>query len=125
MRGNRVCADTNVLIYLAEGRAEVADQLLAKSVFVSVISEIELLGWYRLGPAEARFFQALLADCTIVPLTDPVKAIAIALRQHRKMKTPDAIVAATAIYLDIPLYSYNVRDFAGIPSLSLVDIPNT
>jgi predicted nucleic acid-binding protein len=33
------------------------------------------------------------------------------LRQHHKIKTPDAIIAATALVLDFGLVTHNTRDF--------------
>ena len=41
----------------------------------------------------------------------------IELRKARKIKLPDAIIAATAIVHDLILVSRNDKDFAAIPSL--------
>jgi predicted nucleic acid-binding protein len=39
----------------------------------------------------------------------------------RKVKIPDAIVAATAIHLSLPLVSRNIRDFSNIEGLSVIN----
>ncbi len=45
---------------------------------------------------------------------------AIRLRQQKKMKLGDAIIAAaTAVVYDIPLVTRNVDDFKHIPGLDL------
>jgi tRNA(fMet)-specific endonuclease VapC len=37
------------------------------------------------------------------------------------LKIPDAIIAATARYHDIPLYTFNLRDFKFIPDITFFD----
>lgn len=45
----------------------------------------------------------------------------IALRQLRKIKIPDAVIAASALYLGLPLVTHNIRDFQWISDLELID----
>jgi predicted nucleic acid-binding protein len=49
----------------------------------------------------------------------PIKQIIKQIKQAYKIKLPDAIVAATAIYLDIPLITFD-SDFSKITDLKLV-----
>ena len=43
------------------------------------------------------------------------------LRSSLKIKTVDAIIAATALTLDLPLITHNSRDFQAIAGLTLID----
>ncbi len=95
MSGIDFLADTNFLIYLLEGRPEAA-AFATYSFAVSFVTEIELLGRYGLETNEEVSIRDLLNDCVIVELTTTVKQNAIALKQNRRIKLPDAIVAATA-----------------------------
>ena len=53
---------------------------------------------------------------------DPaIKSAAIAIRRAYRLKLPDAIIAATAQHLEVPLITRNVKDFAHINSLSLIN----
>jgi predicted nucleic acid-binding protein len=52
-------------------------------------------------------------------LNNEIKAISIAAKQISKAKTPDAIVAATAIYLNLPLITADIG-FNKIIDLNLI-----
>ncbi|EMM77923.1 toxin-antitoxin system, toxin component, PIN domain protein [Leptospira santarosai str. 2000030832] len=45
----------------------------------------------------------------------------IRLRQAYKIKTPDAIIAATALVHGLTLVSRNVPDFSSISNLNVID----
>src|SRR4051812_39979626 len=104
MNGFSFVADTNFLIDVHEGNQKVAPFLEGTAV-VSVISEIELLGWYQLADEDKKQLRSLLDDCIIFELTSEIRRLAIEIRQQKKIKTPDAIIAATAIHLQIPIVS--------------------
>ncbi len=102
MSGLRFVADTNVLINVHEG-LPITEPFLDGSVITSIISEIELLGWKGLSALEKIKLKALLADCIIIDLNPDIKNIAIELRQQYAIKTPDAIIAATSRFMQLPL----------------------
>jgi hypothetical protein len=110
MNGFNFVADTNFLIDIHEGNPKV-EPFLDGTAVVSVISEIELLGWYKLTDREKETLQQLLDDCIIFELTSEIRKMAIELRQQKKIKTPDAIIAATAIYLQIPIPIRGLKTF--------------
>ena len=119
MSGTDLVVDTNLLINLAEGLPGADHYLTGNKLFVSVITEIEILGWHKISNEHKIFFNALLKDCKIVELMPDIKRIAIELKQKQKIKLPDAIIAATAIYLDIPLLTYDLG-FEKVKSLHLI-----
>lgn len=103
MNGNRLVSDTNVLIYLLKGDEKAAKILNQKEIYISVISEIELLGFRNTSSQEINSIKKLLADCNIVDLNSIIKDLAIELKRNYNLKTPDAIICATSKFLNIPL----------------------
>lgn len=52
MNGNKIVLDTNIVLYLLDGNNELATILDRMELFVSVISEIELLGYQHIDDFE-------------------------------------------------------------------------
>ncbi|HAC24214.1 MAG TPA: VapC toxin family PIN domain ribonuclease [Cytophagales bacterium] len=107
INGVELVVDTNVLINLAEGKPGLDQYVNGNRLYVSSITEIELLGWYKITKEQVAFFTLLLSDCKIVGLKSEVKKLAIGLKQKQKVRLPDAIIAATSLYLDLPLVTYD------------------
>jgi predicted nucleic acid-binding protein len=99
--------DTNVVLYLLGGR--LAEPLPAGAYAISVITEMELLSYPGMAAAEEASIREFLASVTLVELTGPVKTSAIALRRAHRLKLPDAIVAASAVNLDVELLTGDER----------------
>jgi len=55
----------------------------------------------------------------VIELNNEIKNIAIELRQQAKIKTPDAVIAATSIYLRLPLITSD-KGFKSIKNLELI-----
>ena len=115
MNGIDFFVDTNVLIYILEGRNAVAG-ITHCSLAISVISEIELLGKKGITPFEVNAIRNMLNDCEIIKLTNNIKDIAISLKQQYSVKIPDAIIAATAKSFELPLITADVdlKKVAGV-----------
>lgn len=103
MNGNKYVLDTNIILYILSGNKTLASYLYLKDLYVSVISEIELLGYKNLAPQEEKNIKNFLAQFRIVYIDDAVKNESISLRKQYGLKIPDCIVAATAISLNLPL----------------------
>lgn len=97
----RYVLDTNTALYFLGGR--LTDPLPEGSYAVSVITELELLAYPNITPAEESEIRSFLRDIRIVDLTEPVKTNAVGLRRRFRLRLPDAIIAATATYLDATL----------------------
>lgn len=117
MNGIEMLVDTNVLINLVEGKVNLIDKLKGNRLFVSVITEMELLGWYKITDGQKKLFTSLLRECRVVDFSSEIKSIAI--KQNQKVKLPDAIIAATSVYLGIPLMTFDA-DFQKIKDLNLL-----
>jgi predicted nucleic acid-binding protein len=119
--------DTNVIIYYLNADPMVVlllDPILEQdmAIFVSVVTELELLSHPGLTEEDMAEIQQLLTSVVIFPLESRLAQVAGALRRQYHLKTPDSIVAATAVLTRTTLVTRNIRDFQGIDSLSLLPI---
>jgi predicted nucleic acid-binding protein len=89
-------ADTNILINLLEGDKRL-EAYLDKTIAVSFVTEIELLGMQGISSTHLKASRSLLSDCLIISYSDELKEIAIGLRQKRKILLADSLIAATGI----------------------------
>ncbi len=118
--------DTNVSIDLLGGllpaktTAWLDSHILNKDICMSVINEIELLGFNAL-PNEVQDMQDLVNNVIILELTRYIVNRTIALKKIKKMKLPDAVVAATALVHNLTLISRNKADFKNIVGLTCLD----
>jgi len=81
--------------------------------YLSVINQIELLG-YNGTSLEMQPLEDFVQYSSVLPLSEEVAQMTIQLRKTRKIKLPDAIVAATAIVFDLTLVTRNIADFEKI-----------
>jgi predicted nucleic acid-binding protein len=100
--------DTNIALYLLSGDETIAEILDKTNVYISVISELELLGYQDITNGEKEKIKEFIKDCIIIELNEAIKTLTIDLKQSIKIKLPDAIIAATAMYLNIPLISADI-----------------
>jgi predicted nucleic acid-binding protein len=112
-----VVLDTNVVLYYLAGR--LAGELPSDPICVSVVTEMEVLSFPGLTAEEEARIREFLEKLNVIGITPSVKEGAIKLRRQRKIRLPDAIVAATAIGLDATLYS-NDTDLPNIKGLKVV-----
>jgi predicted nucleic acid-binding protein len=118
--GQGFLMDTNVVIgYLSNQipatGASAIDQLPG---IISVITRIELLGWYRASPAQLAKLKPFIDSSQVYDLNEEIIQQTIALRQQYKIKLPDAVVAATAQVYNHTLITRNTADFKNIIGLN-------
>ena len=118
MSGSSFLLDTNVILYLLSGNKTIADILPDSHLYVSFISQLELLGYKEITLKEQGLVKQFLQEVIIVDITEDIKNVTIDLKQRYSIKLPDAIIAATAIYLDIPLLTAD-KGFSKIEALNL------
>ena len=103
MNGNSVLLDTNIILYLLEGDKILSDLLFNKKLYISFISQLELLGYVDITPRDQIKIQNFFNDCIIIDINNQIKQEVIKIKQLSKIKLPDSIILATSIYLNIPL----------------------
>ncbi len=118
MNGSRLVLDTDIVLYLLSGDKTLADFLQDKQGYVSVITELELIGYPDITIRESQRIKNFLDDCTLVEINDEIKSIYVHLRKQYRLKLGDATAAATAIYLDLPFMTAD-RDFSKVAELQL------
>ncbi len=87
---------------------------------ISVVTEIEALSWVNHDKSKESLIRSFISDANILGLTRAVVDQCIQLRRSRKIRTPDAIIAATAIAYGLTLVTSD-NDFKGIPNLNVFD----
>ena len=103
MNGNSLLLDTNIVFYLLSGDHTLADLLFNKKLYISFITQLELLGFPDITDPEKLKIAAFLEDCIIVDINNQIKEEVISIKQSKRIKLPDGIILATSIYLGVPL----------------------
>jgi predicted nucleic acid-binding protein len=84
---------------------------------ISVITEMELLAWPSLTPAEEKTVREFLGQLVVCELTRAIRARAVQLRKEHHLKLPDAIVCATAKEFGVELWT-NDTTLTRVPGLN-------
>jgi len=82
-------------------------------LFISVITKIEVLS-YPFDNDEEILIQRFLNQFELLHLSDEIIDATIKLRRQRKVKTPDAIIAATALISKLCICTRNIHDFRNL-----------
>ncbi len=119
MNGNNILVDTNLII-LGIGGNQLARELLeGHTLFISVITEIELLSIPFRDKEDEKLMRNFISNCFIIDLDGEIKNQTIAIRKKNKVKLPDAIIAASSIVKKLPLFTAD-RGFGKISELNIV-----
>ncbi|MFO7978759.1 MAG: type II toxin-antitoxin system VapC family toxin [Bacteroidales bacterium] len=121
----RYLIDSNVVsdyfsASLPERGLQFMDSVIDDVPNLSVISQIELLCW-KTQPQKERGIREFIADSVIIDITPEVISFCVDIRRHRKVKIPDAIIAATALAFGYTLISSNDRDFHSVDGLKYLN----
>ena len=77
------------------------------------------MGWKGHTPEGFEKSKEFISFAHVIPLTDEIADFAIELRRRKKMKLPDAVMAATALRYGLTLITRNVEDFKSIDGLEI------
>ena len=121
----RYLIDSNVIAnYTSEKFPERAMRFLADVIDeipnISVITKIETRSWRSPIIQEEISVEAFVDFSNIIALSDSIVEKCIEIRRNCKVKTPDAIIAATAIVNDFVLLTSD-SDFNRIPNLKIIN----
>ncbi|MCY7327644.1 MAG: type II toxin-antitoxin system VapC family toxin [Saprospiraceae bacterium] len=119
-----VILDSNVLIYRSKNLLDLREFFgRYKNVAVSVITYMETLGHRFENSVEEETIRQILETLIIVQTDMNIAEKVIAYKQIRRIKTPDAIILATASYLDADLITVNESDFKGLDPAVRIIVP--
>jgi len=80
---------------------------------------MELLGVKDIPQLVLKTRTALIGNCFLVNFNSDIKEIAIHIKQKASIKLPDAIIAASALYMGMPLISAD-KDLTRVEGLDLI-----
>lgn len=120
--GQRFLIDRNILVYyfddqIPEEVDQDVDTIFDQSFNISVISKIEFLGWQKYTEEEYNRATKFLAGAQIFSLKETIINRTIQLRRQKRMKLPDAVIAATCLINKLTIVTRNEKDFEGIEDL--------
>lgn len=87
---------------------------------LSVITQIELLCW-KTDESNEQKVKDFIGDSIVLDISPEVIVQCVNLRKGKKIKTPDAIIAATALAYGYTIITNNEKDFANIQGLKIVN----
>ena len=115
---DRLLLDTNIIIYYFNGLVTDSriDKILKESFNISIITKIEFLSWQKLRTDKTLEQKALnfISHANVYELTDEIAEKVIDIRQQYRVKTPDAIIGATALVHGFDVVTNNVDDFKNL-----------
>ena len=108
MSGTKYLLDTNYILGILKGQPEVVADTAARALSVgqcaySSVTRMELLGFPGITRQEESLIRQKLERLVYLPITRAVEDMAISLRQARKIKLPDAVIASTALCCGLEL----------------------
>ena len=125
-----ILCDTNIFI-----------EVFRKNIFIR--SELEKIGFENIVVSDvvkAELFFGAINKIDLQNITKCLDNFPVLNIQHKisqmavefvksyclshKLNLPDALIAATAIYYDIELFTLNLKDFSFIPDIKLYQIQN-
>lgn len=119
MSGNNILLDTNIVLYLLNGEETLIPLLEDKNLFLSFITQLELLGSRNLKPKDSLIIKQFISECTVIDITPEIKEFVISIRQKNTLKLPDCIIMATSLWLNMPLITAD-QDFKKIDVADLI-----
>ena len=125
---NIIFCDTNILINAFNGRRDTIDALHSIGLDNIVLSAITVMELYQgMGnKLEMMQMRKKIAGYDVIHIDAYISDMAIDLihkyRLSNGLLIPDALIAATAIAYNIPLFTYNLKDFKYIKGITIHSI---
>ena len=123
-----ILCDTNILIEFYKGNSVILTELQKiglPNLSVSVVTVGELFYGAR-DKAELGRIQRHLALIEHIPLDADISGKFLSLLEEyalsHRLSVPDALIAATALSQNIPIFTLNIRDFHFISNLKIHEL---
>lgn len=120
MNGKKILIDTNVIIYHLSGSEGLELLLSDKELYISAITYSELL-CKQLPVKEQEILNDYLSSVQIIHTNNFICEVAAELKKQYRLKLPDALIAATCFFLNLPLFTFD-NDFNKIEDLKILKL---
>lgn len=109
--------DTNIIIYYLNGNPKISDFFKNQQgqIAISMITVAEILSYPYDEMERAKIERFLKNRFIWFDVTEMVVFKTGRLRSQKKIKTPDAIIASTALCHNLTLVTRNIKDFDHLP----------
>ena len=120
-----ILCDTNVIIEILKGNRRTIRSIESIGLENIAISSVTVMELYfgALNKRELNKIKKHLEALNIVHFDNEVSEVAVSMIERYSkshgLQIPDAIIAATALSMDIKLYTLNLKDFRYIDGLKL------
>lgn len=117
-----IFVDTNILIEYLKGDRKLLNQIRFNNICISDVVLMELYQGAR-NKNDLNYIKKSLENISVVATDNDIislaKNILEAYNLSHNSKIYDCIIAATVLIYDLPLLTYNKKDFQYIPDLKL------
>jgi len=120
-----ILLDTNILIEIFKGNSSIVSYLskIDKTFAISSITQMELF-YGAFNKKEIKTLDNFMKNFHIYHLTPSISSTAVDLikiyAKSHNLTLPDALIAATAIVKNVPLFTPNLKDFKYISQIKLL-----
>jgi predicted nucleic acid-binding protein len=120
-----ILCDTNILIHAFDGRVDTIAEMNKIGFSNVVLSSITVMELYQgmSNKQELAQMKKKIRFYDVVQMDNAISQKAIEFIENFKLshglQIPDAIIGATAVVHQIPLFTYNIRDFHFLPTIIL------
>jgi predicted nucleic acid-binding protein len=119
MSGSSIVLDTNFIIFASKQMINI-DVFLDSfdEFFVSIITFMEVYSYEFSNENEKQLIDALFESIAVIEVNKEIAEMAIKIRKNKlkRIKLPDAIILATAKFLELSLLTDDWDDFQDVDS---------
>jgi predicted nucleic acid-binding protein len=123
-----ILCDTNIFIEIYRGNETIIDifkNIGQQNIAISDVSCAELFFGAR-NKIELKAIRNDIDSLIVLPIQSGISLLSVNLVEKHslshKLSLPDALIAATALYHNISLYTLNTKDFKFIPKINLFEV---
>jgi predicted nucleic acid-binding protein len=123
-----ILCDTNIFIEIYRGNETIIDifkNIGQQNIAISDVSCAELFFGAR-NKKELKAIRNDIDSLIVLPIQSGISLLSVNLVEKHslshKLSLPDALIAATALYHNISLYTLNTKDFKFIPKINLFEV---
>lgn len=113
-----ITIDTNIVIHALAGNHNAVEVIEGNECIISFMVVIELLSWKEVS-SQKNLINDFFQQCIIKDNEAAIQQTVIDTRLKYGLKIPDAFIAATALHLQLPLFSGDLI-FERIPELNFI-----